>query len=164
MSRFIYRHSALIISCLLVAGLIFLTFVCGYRDWGVIIPGVAAVLSLSYFLQKQWVDEAQLCKELFNSYNQRYDELNNRLVAVRQAADHDNELTTENRQVLYDYFNICGEEYFWFTEGHIYRRIWRTWLRGMQENYAVPVIKTLWVEELAKGSYYGLNSKVLEAS
>jgi len=63
----------------------------------------------------------------------------------------------------FDYFNLCGEEYFWYTEGPIYTRIWLSWLFKMQEYYAVPQIKELWEEELAKGSYYGLSATLLQS-
>jgi hypothetical protein len=161
MARYIYRHSALIISCLLVIAVILVTYTLNYREWSVIVPAVGAILSLSYFLQKQWLDEAHLCKELFTRCNKRYDGLNEQLVLLRESVREGAHLSDKQRQVLFDYFNLCGEEYFWFSEGHIYRRIWKTWLSGMQEYYAVPQIQELWEEELNKGSYYGLSTEIL---
>jgi phosphopantothenate synthetase len=67
---------------------------------------VAIALAIAYFVQKQKLAEAALSKDLFTSFNQRYDALSDRLreVAAKDA------LGPGDQALVLDYFNLCAEE------------------------------------------------------
>ena len=85
---------------------------------------VAAILAFCYFVQQQKLAENCLFKDLFTEFNRRYDALNDRLA---QIADSSAQLDTADRQTIVDYFNLCAEEYLFFSEGYIHRAAWRSW-------------------------------------
>lgn len=120
-----------------------------------IATALGALLSLAYFLQKQKLDELRLFREIFKECNARYDELNEDLARI--ASSSNPELTTDDRQILIDYFNLCGEEYLYFRRGYIDPSVWRAWHNGMQSLVLLPSINTLWKSEKATGSYYDLD-------
>ena len=78
------------------------------------------MVSFFYVVQKQQLEDMQTFKELFNSFNERYDKLNeklNRIVTKKTDAS----LSEDEIDTLYDYFNLCVEEYLYFKKRHIYR-------------------------------------------
>jgi hypothetical protein len=107
-------------------------------------------------MQKQKTEELQLFKSLFTEFNSRYDELNDQLNAIRDEAS-EKDLEKKERDMLFDYFNLCGEEYLFFKQGYIYPEVWRAWYNGMNIFRQNERIKRLWDRELKTGSYYGLN-------
>ena len=109
-------------------------------------------------LQKQKTEELQLFKGLFTEFNSRYDQLNEKLNELNAIRDEgpEKELEKKERDILFNYFNLCGEEYLFFSQGYIYPEVWRAWHNGMLIFYQNPRIKKLWDEELKTGSYYGL--------
>ena len=115
---------------------------------------------LSYFLLTHHTEEVKLFKELFESFNLRYDQINEELNQLRKR-DQSRDFTKEENDLLYNYFNLCGEEYLYFKKGFIYPEVWEAWLKGMRIFYRVEKIKLLWNEELKTGSYYGLTPTIL---
>jgi len=113
-----------------------------------------AVLSLLYFVQKQRLEEVRLFRELFKEFNERYDAMNDRLARIRDIDD--GEFAQGEAQLLIDYFNLCGEEYLYFSKGYIPPSVWEAWYLGMQQTISCPRINELWRGECAGGSYYGL--------
>jgi hypothetical protein len=118
----------------------------------VVVSALGGAGGVTAFLYTQHLQETRLFTELFQSFNKRYDELNERLneIAVSAAA----ELGSNDRQVLMDYFNLCGEEYLYFSAGYIDRLVWSSWVNGMSFYAAIPAIRTFWEQELKGGSYY----------
>ena len=124
-----------------------------WEEWAAIIGVPVAFLVAS---QKQKTEELRLFKELFTEFNERYDRMNKRLYDIPTEPE-DLPLSPDERNVLFDYFNLCGEEYLFYEQGYIYPRVWVAWRNGMQIFFFHnPRIKKLWVEELKTGSYYGL--------
>ena len=115
---------------------------------------VGALLSLLYFLQKQKLEELRLFRDLFKDFNARYDVINDRLAAI--CSINSGDFTAEEEQLLIDYFNLCGEEYLFFSQGYIPPAVWEAWHRGMQLIIACPRVNQLWCRERSSGSYYGL--------
>ena len=70
----------------------------------------------------------------------------------------DRALSQNERDVLYDYFNLCGEEYLYYDQGYIPEVVWRSWKQGMDHYMEHPTIRSLWEEECSEqgGAYYGL--------
>ena len=109
------------------------------------------------FLYSQHSHQTQLFKELFTEFNKRYDSLNARLNEIRSQKDHD--LKKEDRDVLFDYFNLCAEEHLFYRAGYIDHDVWLSWCKGMSFFYEHEPIKALWDDELDSGSYYGFSLK-----
>ena len=124
-------------------------------DWRIFLLSLGTILSFVYFMQRQKLEELKLFKKLFTEFNKRYDELNeglNRIIGTSPNA----KLTRQDRDLLYDYFNLCGEEYLFYKQGYIYPEVWKAWRNGMQIYFRNKRVKKLWGEELKTGSYYGL--------
>ena len=116
---------------------------------------LAAALSFVYFVQKQKLEETTLFRILFDSFNHRYDLMNEKLnrIILEKTSD---DLSIEDRLMLYDYFNLCAEEYLYFKQGYILPEAWESWFNGMRFYYRNERIRRLWDEELKTNSYYGL--------
>mgnify|MGYP001439575906 CR=1 FL=1 len=115
---------------------------------------VGSLLSLLYFLQKQKLEELHLFRALFKEFNERYDTLNEKLALIAEEKSAD--LSTKECETLIDYFNLCGEEYLYFTKGYIDPAVWNAWHKGMNALVSVPRIRKLWLAEKLTDSYYGL--------
>jgi hypothetical protein len=124
-------------------------------DFKLLATVIGTFLSLLYFLQKQRLEETKLFREIFSDCNKRYDVMNDRLNAI--VDDRDSEtLSPEARATLNDYFNLCGEEYLYYTQGYIFPSVWLAWYNGMKFFINNPRINAVWAEEKKSESYYGL--------
>lgn len=120
---------------------------------------IAVALGFCYFAQQQKLAEMRLFKDLFTEFNRRYDDLND---CLHQIAISDIPLDETRRQRIVDYFNLCGEEYLFFTEGYIHKEAWRSWCAGMLSYLERERFRTVWAEESTTNSYYGLSLDVIE--
>lgn len=125
------------------------------EDWKILFPIIGGAVSLIYIVEKQQLDEALLFKQLFYDFNARYDKLNEELNKIKDESV----LGKEQINFLFDYFNLCGEEYLFYKNGYIYPEVWKSWVNGMKIYYDNQKIKDIWDEELETNSYYGLNLK-----
>ena len=119
-----------------------------------------ALAGVLFFLQKQHLEELALFERLFGDFNRRYDDMNDRLQLV---IAHREPLAKEEQALLEDYFNLCAEEYFYFTCGVIDSRVWCAWCRGMLQYLTDPRIADFWRHEQFGESYYGLTRAAIEA-
>ena len=71
-----------------------------------------------FFLYTQHHQTTQLFVSLFDKFNERYDCLNEKLNAI-VARGEGSELQPNDTKALYDYFNLCAEEYLYFKTGYI---------------------------------------------
>jgi hypothetical protein len=119
-----------------------------------------------FFLYRQHLDETKLFKELFVEFNRRYDRLNSRLNEICRG-DSAVPLTERERGVVFDYFNLCAEEFLFFRSGYIDAAVWKTWRSGMAFFFNDPRIRDLWNEECGsadkRASYYGFDPPAYEA-
>ena len=115
---------------------------------------VGAILSLTYFAQKQKLEELRLFRELFKEFNTRYDDMNEKLAKIVEA--HGSEVSAQERKDLVDYFNLCGEEYLYFDRGYIEPAVWRAWHNGMKNIISASRVAKVWEIEKSTDSYYGL--------
>jgi hypothetical protein len=116
---------------------------------------VASILSISFFVQQQRLAEMNFFRELITSFNVRYDQINGRLMEIRS------EENCSDCQVVWDYFNLCAEEFLFFSEGYIDRRVWRSWCIGMLYYFDAEPFVTMWNSDEARDSYYGLTIDVI---
>lgn len=114
---------------------------------------VASVLSVSFFAQQQKLAEMNLFKQLITEFTQRYDRINGTLEAIGRAGRAH---SPDEQQAVVDYFNLCAEEYLFFSEGYIHRRVWRSWCRGMLYYFEKAPFRDLWATESLTESYYGM--------
>lgn len=125
---------------------------------GLVGASIAGTLGFCYFVQQQKLAETQLFHHLFTNFNQRYDKFNGQLAAMAQGGT---EITQEQRSLIVDYFNLCAEEYLFYQEGYIPRRVWRSWCRGMAWYLKRHPFKDVWNDEVKTDSFYGLTEQVI---
>lgn len=130
---------------------------CNSADWRITLAVVGGLVSFIYFIQKQQLDEAKFVNELFVRCNGRYDELNEKMNSLAKGGKAAKDFDAEDRDILFDYFNLCGEEYLFHLKGYIYPEVWKSWVAGMKIFYDKPGIREFWLSELQSQSYYGLN-------
>ena len=129
-------------------------------EW--VISALGAAGGLTTFFYTQHLQETRLFTELFQGFNKRYNDSNQRLNEIRETAIKG--ITDGDRQVLMDYFNLCAEEFLYFNAGYIDEDVWRSWARGMKFFAEAPAIRGMWEEELKEGSYYGFSLRELETT
>jgi hypothetical protein len=122
---------------------------------------IAGALGFCYFAQQQKLAETQLFHQLFTEFNTRYRQLNGDLAKLvgRPSAS----LTPDERDLIVDYFNLCGEEYLFFSEGYIHRNAWRSWCRGMAWYLRRHPFADVWQDEAETDSLYGLTRAEIES-
>ena len=125
-----------------------------------VVSALGAAGGFTAFLYTQHLQETRLFTDLFQSFNKRYDGLNERLNRI--AGSVVSELSIEDTDKLMDYFNLCSEEYLYLKAGYIDAEVWQTWVQGMRYFARSPAIRTLWESELASGSYYGFTLRQLD--
>ena len=145
----------LIVAAVVVAGIMIWMF-CSENQVTTPLTLLGSCFSLLYFSQKQKLEELQVFRSLFKEFNERYDKMNN---AISDIADKgDENLEDDERKILVDYFNLCAEEYLYFSKGYIDPKVWTAWYNGMKENVLkYPRIKKFWRIESKTESYYGLS-------
>ncbi|MBK7892151.1 MAG: hypothetical protein IPJ84_15310 [Bdellovibrionales bacterium] len=114
---------------------------------------VGGFLALLYFIQKQKLEEARFFQSLFDDFNRRYREMNERLTAIGDiivAGPKEND-------VIDDYFNLCAEEYLMFRTGYIPVAVWSYWLSGMRYYISKEIFRRRWMTESKSNSYYGFD-------
>jgi hypothetical protein len=99
-------------------------FKVGHRP-ELLLSAVGGVAGFGYFLYRQHLDEAKLFKELFVEFNTRYDALNDNLNVILFGPS-EGLLSPDEREYLFDYFNLCAEEYFFYRAGYIDCRVWES--------------------------------------
>ena len=128
-----------------------------------LIPATTLVMGFCYFSYSQHLQQTKLFIDLFTAFNSRYDKLNKPLNTMLIRGDG-NTLRPEDVNVLYDYFNLCAEEYIYYESGYIDSNVWESWKQGMKIFTDDDEIKRLWVHEIQSGSYYGFSlDKIAES-
>ena len=95
-------------------------------------------------------------KELVTEFNNRYDKLNEQLndIRTRREKTPSLHLSSIDRAVLNDYFNLCAEEHLFNDLGYIDPKVWESWYNGMKIFAQDQCIQEAWKQE-EKDSYYG---------
>lgn len=131
------------------------TFKESEKRWQMALTFVGASAALVHFLYTRHLEETRMFRELFSDFNRRYDTLNDVLneMLMRPAPL---ELTPDDKRKLYDYFNLCAEEFYFFKCGYIPEKVWITWRSGMRIFLNSSEIYEILKQELDTGSYYGM--------
>ena len=121
-----------------------------------LLSGLGALAGFFYFAYRQHLDETRLFKELFVEFNARYGKLNDRLNAI-SSGPREGQLSQSDRELLFSYFNLCAEEYFFYKAGYIDQEVWKSWCRGISVFLEHPRIRELWDSDCKADSYYGFH-------
>ena len=117
---------------------------------------IAAGISLAIGVTQTRLSNDRMTKELYKEFNERYDRLNNKLSQIKSGKD-----SPENRQTIIDYFNLCAEEYYWYSKGRIPCEIWKAWKDGIAFYAGIEIFNELAREEVRHDtSYYGFFNDV----
>lgn len=123
--------------------------------WEIKLTILGGPITFAFLVQKQKLDEVKLFNELFEKFNARYNRRNESLNRILRNVGKP--LENKEKDTLYDYFNLCGEEYLYYQLGCIPEAAWRSWTHGMRIFCDDERIEALWKEELGTGSYYGFS-------
>jgi hypothetical protein len=157
--HFIFDNHLFILILLLILA-ICMKIVLNLDTMKLFVPIIGGLLSLLYFVQKQQLAELLVFKDLFDDFNCKYDTLNGDLLSI--INDTKKVLGDNEKETLISYFNLCGEEYFYYKKGYIYPQVWDSWFKGMSIYYANDKIRVFWNEELDTNSYYGIKKLFFE--
>ena len=119
---------------------------------------LGVILSIVYFVQKQYLDETRLFNELFVRFNERYERINEK---IRDIFEYNYYGPEKINDVLDDYFNLCGEEYLFYREGRILPIVWKSWAKGMLHYLSNSTIKEYFDAEVKGDSHYGLSYETI---
>ncbi len=128
----------------------------GYKEGSGALVMIAALATVYIGLLNYWLQRDKMMQELFSSFNKRYDEFNDDLLAISKGEAVANDKDPESRIV--DYLNLCGEEYFWYKNGRVDETMWKEWYAGMNMWMNVPAMNAIALQERSKDkrSFYGL--------
>lgn len=165
-ARWLPKGSTVIL-CVIGLGLVAAVGV-HYANWtesdDTLLGAIGALSALGFFVIQNALEHARFQRELFLQFNERYDEHNDKLISLldqlkkEPAADEPPQWST----TLEDYFNLCGEEYYYFRKGYVDREVWDNWLAGMYWWYSQHErIGSYWNKKLAEDSYYGLSRAII---
>ena len=120
------------------------------KSFGAIILAiVASFLAYRHNKLTREISNDNLQKQLFTEFNSRYDKLNDLLRFVMEFSQEkeeefmkalENEMFGEFTKSyikfkINDYFNLCSEEYYWYSKRRVDERIWSSWKKGMNDIY-----------------------------
>lgn len=131
-----------------------------YRSTELLIPAIGGLWGFAFYLQNSHKEDARFMKELFEYFNQRYNDQNNDLQTwLKQPAPF-----SEAQELGFtDYFNLCAEEFVFHRLGYIYDEVWASWLNGMRQYGRDPRVAALWREQRKTNSYYGFEFPIEES-
>ena len=158
MKHWIFRYFEILglVAVLLLIAFTGISIQTELTGWEFLLTLWATVLSALFLIQKQKLEETRLFTRLFESFNERYDDLNEDLNRIRDDCSKKN-LSAEDKALLYDYFNLCAEEYLYYQKGYIFEEAWEAWKNGMRTFMEDPRVHKLWQEESKDDSYYGFD-------
>lgn len=111
---------------------------------------IAPLISAIFILFKYKLEKKKIFHDLFSYFNARYDKLNENMNRIKDGKsiiidkypfginklderfDADRiEIKYITTNIIYDYLNLCAEEYFWMGQGTIHKVTWDAWEKGM---------------------------------
>ena len=127
----------------------------------VAVVGTAA--AFVHFLYAQHHQGTQMFVSLFDKFNARYNDLNEKLNAIVKR-EVGTKLLPEHIDTLNDYFNLCAEEHLFYEAGYLDEKVWCAWLCGMKYFARDSAVLQLWKKEIATGSYYHFKLSLLDSA
>jgi hypothetical protein len=156
-----------------------------FRAWVAMIVGL---LTLLFAFMRQKHNDMSVFFQLFEKFNQRYDDLNaylntiNRITSDEELlrkfqGSHPFEIVGKNvssklkdrlhndvvvKAVLDDYLNLCAEEHLAFVNGYIPPNIMKYWYNGMEIFFKNNHMRTYFKKELEVDSFYEFKNFALQ--
>lgn len=125
---------------------------------------IATGISISFGIRQSRIENDKIFKELFISFNKKYDQKFNNLlneIVAKNIENKEYKLTDTDLKLVIDYLNFCAEEYLWYSKGRIDESVWQSWENGMTYYLSNPSILPVVIKEKKqKDSYYGLFEKL----
>lgn len=134
------------------------------KSFGAIILAiVASFLAYRHNKLTRELSNDNLQKQLFTEFNSRYDKLNDLLRFVMEFShEKEEEFMKAPESEMFgeftksfikfkinDYFNLCSEEYYWYSKRRVDERIWSSWKKGMNDIYnSSSIIQNQWQDEI----------------
>jgi len=130
---------------------------------------LAGLIAIYISLEKQSMESDMVFKDLFNEFNNRYNSalndifnkmrLQSVIIEKPEGNKEGSELDEKEKLMIIDYFNLCAEEYLWYSKGRIPQKIWNAWEKGILENLNLKDVINLFEQETNTTqksiSYYG---------
>lgn len=120
---------------------------------------IGSIATIYFGFLKLKIENDLLFKELFNSFNEKYDSKFNDLINDIKI-DANKQIIGDDRNIVIDYFNLCAEEFLWYSKKRIPNGVWKAWKAGILENLEIQQINEIYELETStsrgKTSYYGL--------
>lgn len=120
---------------------------------------MGSIITAILFVNYERFNKKKIFHDIFEYFNQRYDGLNenmNRLIEGKALSCNSDDTNFDKKLLIYDYLNLCAEEYFWYQEGLIKERVWKNWCNGMQ--FFLRHEEIIYIIKLEKGEPYSSNS------
>lgn len=95
----------------------------GELPWQNLLAIYASLTTFGYFLVSHHRKQTDLLLELINRFHERYAKIFG-----------DGKPDWQNDDKLEAYLDLCGEEYYWYCQGHIPPEVWDTWCAGMRKH------------------------------
>lgn len=128
-------------------------------EFNLFVGGIGTIATIYFGLIRFQIENDKIFKELFTSFNEKYDEKFNDLLNDLRT-NTNRSLSQEDKNLIIDYFNLCAEEYLWFSKGRIPKSVWKAWRSGILMNLKIKQVKEVYEDETStkegEKSYYGL--------
>ena len=127
-----------------------------YRSASVLLSIVGSFWAFVFYMHRRHAEDTRFAKELLTEFNRHYDELSSdlQLACWREAR-----FEQETKLQFIKYFNLCAEEWLFWSTGYIYDPVWRAWRNGMKQYAKDNRVMAIWDEEAKTDSYYGFDFK-----
>jgi len=158
LKMWIKRNWVSVVASSVFAALILSSTFCGFEEKP-LFAAIGSVAAIYFGKVKQNVEDDKMFKELFYDFNNKYDKNFNDLIN-KLRYDRNTPLGDAERYLIIDYFNLCAEEYLWYSRERIPKSVWLAWKAGIIENLTVEQVKEVYLtetrSEVGRASFYGL--------
>lgn len=147
------------------------------KDFQTILVGViAAVIAVRFEHKKTYLEDQSFRRDIFFKYNEKYNDLNDALEVLLKIELEDDTIqrfyggkplyqvweqytddpkNEDKVKKVFDYINLCSEEFYWYKKGFIEEDVWVCWKKGMQKWHEELLLMQVIVErERNKKSVY----------
>ena len=120
---------------------------------------IGVVITFYFGFLKYKIENDKIFKELFIDFNGRYDNAFNDL--LNEIKNNPKRVLTQPEiNLIIDYFNLCAEEYLWYSKKRIPKEVWVSWKAGIHENLNIVQVNEIFKKEThtlnGKKSFYGI--------
>ena len=130
--------------------IVIIVYLCGNFDNSLFLGALGIIATFYFGVLKYKIENDKMFQELFISFNNRYETKFNDLINTlrgnpENALDEDGKKDNEN--LIIDYFNLCAEEYLWYSKNRVPKSVWDAWIAGIKENLEVDQVRKVYEKE-----------------